>query len=451
MPSDNSTKNLKRLRTSVLSRSFSIAKLGMSSGLKFAATKLTNSSIDNFLISQSESITKELGQLKGSLMKAGQMLSMYGEYFLPPAANQFLKTLQSDSPPLEWKVISKYLATYLSPEQLSELEINPVSIGSASLGQVHKARIIATGEIIALKIQYPAVDQAIESDLKALRVLLKISKLLPDEINLDEIFLEVKEMLYQELDYEKEAKLTKLYGEKIKGDPRFVTPQVVDRYCGKKVLATTFIEGFKADHPLIKNLSQKRRNRLAENFLELYLREIFEWNLVQTDPHLGNYKIQIDPYGDDKICLLDFGATRSFSDLSIQSYRQMIKGAITLDSTTFLTGSRGLGFIIDTDPKAYVEAFTSFCNGTVEPFWLPNDIRNTDGKIKPDGSYNWKQNDLPGRTVKKALQFRNFELRSPPKDILFLDRKTSGVFMFLAGLEAEINARKIIDPFLAKV
>ncbi len=452
MSGSNKPKNkLTSIKTSVFSRSFSVAKLGLNAGLKYAATRVTNSSVDDFLISQAKSVSKDLGELKGSLMKAGQMLSMYGEYFFPPAANQFLKTLQSDSPPMEWSVIHRYLSNYLSEDLLSELEIDPTPVGNASLGQVHKAKIISTGEIIALKIQYPDVDKAIDSDIQALKVLLKVARVIPESIDLNPIFEEVKTMLHQELDYEHEARLTTSYGEKIKGDNRYVVPQVFGRYSNKRVLATTYLEGFKADHPLIQNLSQKRRNKLSENFLELYLREIFEWNLVQTDPHLGNYKIQIDPLGNDKIALLDFGATKAFPLEFIKHYRKMVKGAVLPDLNLLLSGSRGMGFIIPKDTQEYIAAFTSFCFGTVEPFWAPDDEKNASGRIQVDGVYNWKQTDLPGRVVKKALQFKNFDLRTPPKDILFIDRKTGGVFIFLAVLQAEINARKIIEPFLAKV
>ena len=86
---------------------------------------------DQFMTSQAKYITQELGQLKGSLMKAGQMLSMYGEYFLPDEANQFLKMLQSNSPPLEYVAIHECLEKYLSAELLSELDIEQTCIGSA--------------------------------------------------------------------------------------------------------------------------------------------------------------------------------------------------------------------------------------------------------------------------------------------------------------------------------
>jgi len=442
---------LNKIKSSLFERSLSVAKIGLNAGLKYAAHKASGKNLDQFMIHQASFLTQELGQLKGSLMKAGQMLSMYGEYFFPPQANEFLKKLQTDSPPLEWSVMKTNIENYLSPDLLDELEIDPVSIGSASMGQVHKAKIKSTGEKIVLKIQYPNLEQAIDSDIKALKTLLNFSKLIPSELNLDPIFEEIKLMLRQELNYETEAQLTLKYREMIKDDSRFKVPQVFLKYSNQKVLATEYLEGFKADHPMIQALSQPRRDRLAENFIDLYFKELFSWNLVQTDPHLGNYKIQIDPLGQDKLILLDFGACSQFSESFIKSYRGMIKGSIIFDRDLFLKSSAELGFINSTDSKEYLQAFESFCYETVEPFWSYSDPRNTDQKISPDGKYHWKNNDLPARVVKKAYQFKNFDLRTPPKDILFLDRKTGGVFIFLSVLKAHINARKIVDPYLNSV
>lgn len=445
---DGKPKKLNQIKSSLFSRSLSVAKLGLNAGLKYAGTKIANKSFDDFVTSQAGAFTKEFGELKGSLMKAGQMLSMYGEYFFPPQANQVLKTLQSDSPAIEWPVMRSYLEQYFTDEQIDSLEIEPEPIGTASMGQVHKAKILETGEIIALKIQYPDVDKAIDSDVAALKTLLKVSKILPDGIDLTAVFEEIKIMLRQELDYELEANLTREYCNFLKGDNRFVVPRVFDSYSNKKVLATQYIEGLRADHPMVQSLSSNRLNRLAENFLSLYFKEIFEWNLVQTDPHLGNYKVQIDPQGQDRLVLLDFGASRRFSEDFIRSYKNLIRGSVLNDETLFLKAGRELGFIKDSDSAEYIKIYTEFCYETVEPFWSPEDPRNKLKKIAPDGTYHWKQSDLPGRVVKKALQFKNFDLRTPPREIIFLDRKTGGVFIFLSILKANINARKIIEPYL---
>lgn len=445
------SKKLKQIKTSALSRSLSLAKLGLSAGIKYASTKITNTPLDEFLNSQAIQLAKELGELKGSAMKAGQMLSMYGEHFLPPEANKVLKTLQSDSPPIEWNVMKKYLETYLDHQLIDELDIHTEPIGSASMGQVYLAIVKATGEKIALKIQYPNVEKAIDSDVSAIRRILSLAKILPSGIDTTGIFEEIKTMLRQELDYVSEAQLTEDYAKLVGNDQRFIVPKVFSRYCTSKVLATEYIEGLKADHPIIQNLSQARRNSLAESFLDLYFKELFLWRLVQTDPHLGNYKVQLDSKGQDKIVLLDFGATKLFANEFLSSYKKMIKGAIDNDDVSFFAGAEGLGFITKTDSAEYIEVFKKFCHETVEPFWDYSDVRNTAKKVKPDGTYNWKTNDLPTRVVKSAFQFRKFELRTPPQDLLFLDRKTAGVFMFLNSLNAEINARKIITPYFETI
>lgn len=433
-----SSKKLSQIKSSVFSRSLSLAKLGLNAGLKYTSSKITNSPLDELLNSQALLLTKEFGELKGSLMKAGQMLSMYGEHFFPPEAVKTLKTLQSDSPAMEWLLMKQQLENYLNPEILAELEINPEPIGNASMGQVHMATVISSGRKIALKIQYPDLERAIDSDVAALKKILSLTKILPSGLDLTNVFEEIKMMLRQELDYTFEANQTKLYRELLLADLRFKVPEVLDRYSNGKVLATEYIEGLRSDHTLVQGLSESRRNRISENFLELYFREIFEWNFVQTDPHLGNYKVQIDSLGADRLVLLDFGATKRFDETFIGHYRKMIKGAILEDAGIFLDGAGGLGFVRSGDKPEYIETFQRFCYETVEPF-------------KSVGDYNWKTNDLPNRVVKSALQFRNFDLRSPPRDILFLDRKTAGVFTFLSGLQANINARKIIDPYLNKV
>lgn len=449
-PKDPKPKKLSQIKSSLFSRSMSVAKLGINAGLKYAGTKIANKSFDDFVTSQAGLFTKEFGELKGSLMKAGQMLSMYGEYFFPPQANQILKTLQSDSPAIEWPVMRSYLENYFTDEQIDALEIDPEPIGTASMGQVHKAKIKGTNQYIALKIQYPNVDKAIDSDVSALKTLLKVSKILPDGLDLTAIFEEIKVMLRQELDYVQEAKLTMDYYDHLKDDSRYVVPQVIQQFSNQKVLATEYIEGLRADHSMIQALSQSRLNRLAENFISLYFREIFEWNLVQTDPHLGNYKVQIDPLGNDRLVLLDFGASRRFSTDFIRSYRNMIRGSVLNNEKIFLKASRELGFVRDTDSTEYIQTYRDFCYETVEPFWTHDDPRNKLKKIAADGTYPWKESDLPGRIVKKAMLFKNFDLRSPPREIIFLDRKTGGVFIFLSILKAQINARKIIEPYLSQ-
>ncbi|MFS4460100.1 ABC1 kinase family protein [Bdellovibrio sp. HCB2-146] len=452
---------LSRIKSSTFSRGLSLAKLTIQAGASIAQHSIT-SALKNkeekeenwkkVLQGQASVISSELGELKGSLMKAGQMLSMYGEHFLPPEANALLKSLQSDSIPLSWQAIEPTLQKHMSRELLDKLDIEKTALASASMGQVHRARIKATGESIVLKIQYPNVDKAIDNDLKAIRTLLGTLKLLPRDFNLDPMFEEVREMLHQEIDYELEARLTEDFRKRLEGDSRFIVPRVYPEFSGPRILATSYERGIRADDPLIQSLPAERRNRVAMNFLDLYFKELFEWGVVQTDPHAGNYRIRIDPQGHDQLVLFDFGATREYTTEFMIPYRHMVKGSLFNDRELLNKAAYKLKFIESEDHKELKNLFEEFCFESVEPFLEYKDPRNTHQQIAPDGTYDWKNTDLPKRLSKKVLQIiRNFHWRSPPKEIIFLDRKTGGVFIFLSVLNARIRGRDLILKYLEKL
>ncbi|MGE9744162.1 ABC1 kinase family protein [Bdellovibrio bacteriovorus] len=455
------TKKIEKIKSSVFSRSLSLAKLTIQAGASIAQHGVTTAlkskeskeeTWKQLLQSQAQNISAELGELKGSLMKAGQMLSMYGEHFLPPEANELLKSLQHDSPPLSWEAIEPTLKKQLPPEKLALLEIEKEALASASMGQVHRARIKATGESIVLKIQYPNVDRAIDSDLRAIKTLLGTLKLLPKDFNMDPVFAEVREMLVQETDYELEARLTEDFHNRLAGDSRFVVPKVIREFSGPRILATTFERGLRADDSLIQSLPQERRNRLALNFLDLYFKEIFEWGVVQTDPHAGNYRIRIDPQGRDQLVLFDFGATRSYDLDFLAPYRRMVKGSLLNDRDLFMKAAMDLKFVHDNDDPVLKQVFEEFCFETVEPFIEYTDPRNNQGQIAADGTYDWKNTTLPQRLSRKVFQIiRGFHFRTPPREIIFLDRKTGGVFIFLAVLRAKVRGRDLLLKYIERI
>jgi predicted unusual protein kinase regulating ubiquinone biosynthesis (AarF/ABC1/UbiB family) len=450
-------KELKKIKTSTFSRSLSIAKLTLNTSTSLAAHgigRLFGSEDDKankwkgFLESRAKDFTQELGQLKGSLMKAGQMLSMYGEQFLPPEANQFLKTLQSDSPPVDWPFIEAVLKTELG-DKIKDLEIETKASGSASLGQVHKAKIKSSGEEVAMKIQYPGVEQALESDIRGLRAFLSLVKIIPRGTATDHMFEEIRDMLRQELDYNQELIETQKFYERVRGDSRYIVPKVYPQYSTKKVIVTSFEKGFRPDDPVVQNLKPERKNRLAKNFLELYFRELFHWGVVQTDPHLGNYRIRISPKGEDQLILFDFGAVRYYPDSFLKPYHRMVKSALENNPQDLRKYASELKFLREGDNPDIIENFEKFCLLTVEPFIAPTDPRNREGRVSPEGIYSWKSSDLPQRLTQIVFNLiRNHPLRTPPKEIIFLDRKTAGVFIFLRALGAEMNGREVILPFI---
>ncbi len=405
---------------------------------------------------QAREIAKELGTLKGSVMKVGQLLSMYGEHFLPPQVNSILKSLQANTPPLDWKSIEPFVKSELK-DRFEDLEINPHAMAAASIGQVHAAKIKNTGETIALKIQYPGVERAISSDMKALKAIVMFAPGLPRGPRMNELVQEIEEMLHREIDYGAEADCTEKFGAHLAGDARYVVPEIRRNWCTSKVLASEMICGHRLDSPELRSISQERRNALADSLLELFLRELFEFGCVQTDPHIGNYRVRLRGemtcdgrrVEQDCIVLLDFGAVRNFDRGFLSNYQKLLASSLSQKRDEVLRASLDLGFLLPCDPPAVHDAFYDFCRLVVEPFDPAGADSNGRNYFEADGSYDWRNNTLPNRLAEQLVQvIKARELRAPPREAVFLDRKSSGLYILLSTLGAKTKAHEKIGMAL---
>ncbi|NCN95267.1 MAG: AarF/ABC1/UbiB kinase family protein [Bdellovibrionales bacterium] len=450
-------KPLDRIKSNGLSRGLSLLKASIKAG-SLAAKQLTNPNQTPeekaaYILRQVKGFTDEIGQLKGSAMKVGQLLSTYGEHFLPPEANRVLKSLQQKSPPVAWPIIEKQILNELG-SKAKELEIDQVPMASASIGQVHKAQIKSTGQWIALKVQYPGVDKAIDSDLKLLKLMLSTLNLLPKGAKMDQIFDEVREMLQQEMDYRKELGFTEYFLEALKNDDRYVVPKTYNDFCTSRIMATEFIDGTEVDSEEVAQISIERRNALGRNYLELYLNELTKYKKVQTDPHFGNYRILLDQKGldgsfKDKIVLFDFGAIRTVPEKFLTSYKKLMQAGLSRDGSLILEAGRDLNLLLDEDPETLNQKYVDLCLLITEPFSLPDWESVPENLMSEDGSYDWANSDLPKRVAKKGSEIAfNFKLRSPPRETVFLDRKLGGVFIFLKVLGCKLETRSLLKKYL---
>lgn len=441
------------LKTKPLERSIALTKLGVGAGAKIMAHSLANifrgeisrdSANREFYQRQAQILADELGKLKGSVMKAGQMLSLYGQYFLPEEAVTVLAQLQDDTPPVAWNVVAPVLERSLGRARLRELEIDTTAMAAASLGQVHRARRKKDGLEVCVKIQYPGVADAIESDIRTLSRLLLMTRLTPKGLDLTPVFNEVREMLYREVDYEAEAHFTRTFAEKLKDDRRFVVPQVVDAYSSAQVLTTTYEANCHVRDPRIQTLSLVRRNRLGQAFLDLFFDEFFRWGMVQSDPHFGNYRFRAGATAeDDRIVLLDFGATRIFGRGFIENYSDIVEGALRRDRAQVVRGAIAIGLMNEKMPQGALDAFAAMCEAIVEPFEAADDPRASRKLRNAEGAYKWGESDLPMRSGRiAAMNALSVHFRVPPREIVFLHRRLAGVFIMLATLRCELDARE---------
>ena len=446
---------LSSLRTRPFERNIALTKLGLGAGSQIVAHSIANlfrgevsrSEADRaFYRRQAEVLRDELGQLKGSVMKAGQMLSLYGQYFLPEEAVTVLSQLQDDTPPVHWRVVQPVLERALGRSRLAELEIEESPLAAASLGQAHRATRKSDGLQLVVKIQYPGVADAIESDIRTLSRLIAMTRMAPKGLDLAPIFSELREMLHREVDYATERSFTETFAARLADDPRFVVPRVFTEYSSDQVLTTSYEYGHHVKDATVQSLPLERRSRLGSAFVELFLSELFRWNMVQTDPHFGNYRIRSAPDGQDRIVLLDFGATRVFGRGFVDHYASIVRGALHRDHEQIVKGACGIGLMNRDFPPQTLDAFCRMCELIVEPFVGSEDAGRVPAALfNESGQYRWGRSDLPMRAGQVAARnaFSKY-FRVPPREIVFLHRRLSGVFIMLATLHAELDARPLL-------
>nr|WP_297398808.1 AarF/ABC1/UbiB kinase family protein [uncultured Marinobacter sp.] len=462
MPSRRSRTSVSRIKTGSFERRLSLTRAGLFAGTRMASHMATNwfSSREKrderhraMLSSQARFLVDELGQLKGSVVKIGQVMALYGEHFLPAEVTEALHTLEDQTASLAWPAIERVLQSELGSDRLAELVIDPEPIAAASLGQVHRAQRVSDGLELVLKVQYPGVADAVDSDLSAVAQLLKVARLVSFGPEFNDWLEEVRNMMHREVDYRLEAETTEKFRRMLASDPRFIVPRVLPEYSSAHVIASTYEHGHSVSAPAVRALPLERRSALGEAALELFFRELFVWGEMQTDPNFGNYRIRIageegeDP-DTDRIVLLDFGAVQSYTNAFLAPVIQMIRASYENDLHAVIEGGVELRFMSREWPQEVLETFGSVCMSVLEP--LSGDSASwPEYAVNSQGQYRWKQSDLPSRVARQAARSAiSRYFRVPPKEFVFLNRKLIGVYTFIAVLHSEFNGEPLLRKYL---
>ena len=330
------------------------------------------------------------------------------------------------------------------------MTIDHEPIGTASLAQVHRATRKSDGLELVLKIQYPGVAEAIDSDMNLFRNMLKLTRMVPQTREFDQWFDEVREMMHREVDYGIEAATTRRFAARLKDDPRYIVPEIVDEFCAKKVLCMTFEHGVPVNSPVMLSLPQERRNKLGEASLEIAVRELFEWGEMQTDPNFGNYLVRLGNGDDvnDKIVLLDFGAIRQFDENLLTVARNLIHAGYNHNKDEMVKAMTGYEFF-DAMPESIKPGMADVFLIATEAFSCPaNNPDMPAGVMDEQDRYDWKKSQLHSRVMQQAAQSmasRYFSV--PPKEFMFISRKFIGAYTFMTVIEAKTNVRKMIREF----
>ena len=450
--------SVNKIKTGSFERRLALTRIGLMAGTRvagqvavsmFSNKKKRVEKRKTAVSEQAVFIAKELGKLKGSVVKIGQVMALYGEHFLPPEVTEALHTLEENTIALDWSVIRGVLYEQLGTEAMSQLDIEHEPIGSASLGQVHRATITTTGEVICLKVQYPGVANSIDVDLNAVAQILKLAKMVTFGQAFDEWLVEVRVMMHREVDYKLEARTTEHFRALLADDPHFVVPKVYPDFSTAQVLATSYEVGENVSSPKVACLSQQRRNKLSKLSLLIFLKELFVWHEIQTDPNFGNYRIRIDNLGEeDKIVLLDFGAVQKYPASFIDPVCNMICSAFINDLDGVVEGGIALKIMHTDWPKKVLTEFAQICIAVLEPLAISRSTEFSEA-FNERGEYCWKESDLPTRIAKRAAKSAiNRYFKIPPKEFVFLNRKLVGVYTFISVLGGQFNGRELLIPFI---
>ncbi|EII5416936.1 AarF/ABC1/UbiB kinase family protein [Vibrio alginolyticus] len=377
-------------------------------------------------------LTDQLAHLRGAAMKLGQMLSMDAGDVLEPELADILSRLRSNADPMPAKQLNAVMESSLGTNWKAEfLSFNFKPIASASIGQVHQAYSDA-GDNLAVKVQYPGIRKSIDSDVDNVGTLLKVVGLIPESVDYKGLLEEAKKQLHDEADYAREAQFAIRYHDALKEHPHFVVPKIHTGSCSDSVLAMEFIDGSPIEQ--IEHYDQSTRDFVMHSLLELLFRELFEFKMVQTDPNFANY-LYIE--NTRQIGLLDFGATREYSERFSTGYRQAFASVVNNDEQGLNNALEQIGFFSQTILPDQRQAILDLVKMACEPMLV-------------DEPYDFKASGLAQklREAGTILSMEQEYWHTPPADALFLHRKIGGMYLLAARIGAKVNIRQLVQPYL---
>ncbi len=294
----------------------------------------------HFAIRTSQDVARELGQMKGAMMKAGQLVGFILET-LPDEAQAALAILQADAPPMAPSLAAEVVAGEFGdrPERVF-LDWNPVPIAAASVGQVHRA-VLRDGRVAAVKVQYPGVGEAIGADLDNVQALYTMfGAFALKSLDTRALVDELRARMTEELDYRVEAANQTEFADHYAGHPFIRIPAVVPEYSGARVLTTEWVDGLSWAE-FAERADAGARQRAGEILWRFVQGSVHRLGAFNGDPHPGNYRF--DP--DGSVTFLDFGLVKRWSDGEWARLAPSLDAILARDAAGLVTVMEELGFI----------------------------------------------------------------------------------------------------------
>ena len=406
------------------------------------ATKTVSNSIRNFNADDDQKnesrsqlfqdiglqIADTLGEMKGAVMKVGQIASQYKDIFPPEVAKAIAK-LQRQAPPMPFAEIKQQVEKELG-QPLNQIfkDFEEQPFAAASIGQVHKATL-PDGQDVVVKVQYPGVDQACDSDLKQVRLALRLMGVLKVDRKLqDRLFQEIQDSLHEELNYEIEAQnltVFRTFHETL--DSKIIIPTVFPDYSSRRVLTLSFEKGESIE--TASTWDQALRNDIGRRLIRALGQEMFYLKRFHCDPHPGNFAFR----ADGSVIIYDFGGVKTLSNDLVQRFKSLVADGRRQDIAAIESHLVALDALAETG-KFPTELYKTWLEVLLRPLTTQYDF--AENSSHHDGV----------KLVKQSLKY--WDVFKPSPDTLMVNRTISGQYWNLIHLKVNDNLNDLFEELV---
>ena len=398
-------------------------------------------------------IEKGIVELQGLFIKVGQLISIMTN-FLPEEFRRELEGLQDAVPPRPYQDIEARLREELGrppAEVFAQFERQPIA--SASIGQVHLARL-TDGTKVAVKVQYPDIEEVVRRDLNTLRRIFRIVGWFVPYHGLDELYREVREIILDELDYKEEAANAARIAANFEGRRDVAFPRVVTEVDGKivstsRVLVTHFEAGCKITDKAGTRKHGLDRGQLARQVVEIYCQQIFTDGVYHADPHPGNLLVRPAPDGTTEqptIVFLDFGAVAEIPANVRAGIVELIQGALMRDTRRIVGAMKQMGFVARGANEQMFEQVIEYFHQKFQENISLDSLNLKDIKFDPQKGLE-SVADLRKMDISIRELSANFHI---PKEIIVLERTLLLLMGLCTELDPTLNPMTVIRPYIER-
>jgi len=369
-------------------------------------------------------LKKDLGEIKGPFMKIAQFISMIPDALPIEYSNQLIQ-LQSHAPSMGELFVKRRMENELGENWKNFfLDFNTSASYAASLGQVHKAKL-KNGDLVACKLQYPDMQSAVNVDLNQFRIILNLFEKYNKAIKTKKIFLEIKDRLVEEIDYENEINNIKIFKKIFEFNKSVNIPKIYRNCSTKRLITMSWLEGLSLDEMLRYSKNKKNLSeRIATNIFNTWYMPFYKFCVIHGDPHFGNYSFKKN--GD--INLFDFGCVRFFPIKFVKAVLNLYYALEKKDEDLMVEAYKTWGFKkINKKLIKVLNLWASYIYGPL----LEDKKRLIQGEKKKGYGF-----DIVNNVYKELRKIGGVE---PPKEFVFMDRAAIGMGSLFMKLDVKLN------------